>query len=73
MMFHDIKRAHEKRMRTYGQPVALPLRSTRIENNVGAHPFLMRAFAGSDLQQPSVIQSEATAREQSEESRHEHG
>ena len=73
IMFHGEKRAHGKRMRTYIRLVALLLRSTRIENFVGAHPFLMRAFAGSDLQQPSVIQSEATIREQSVESRHEHG
>ena len=69
----NTKRAHGGRMRTYIRPVALLLRSTRIENFVGAHPFLMRAFAGLDLQQPSVIQSEATVREQSVESRHEHG
>ena len=73
IMFHGEKRAHGGRMRTYIRPAALLLRSTRIENFVGAHPFLMRAFAGSDLQQPSVIQSEATIREQSVESRHEHG
>ena len=69
----DEKRAHGKHMRTYSRPAALLLRSTRIENFVGAHPSLMRAFAGLDLQQPSVIQSEATVREQSVESRHEHG
>ena len=73
IMFHGEKRAHGGRMRTYIRPAALLLRSTRIENFVGAHPSLMRAFAGLDPQQPSVIQSEATVREQSEESRHKHG
>ena len=87
MMFPDEKRAHGGRMRTYGQPEAFPLghmhicgrpmalllRSTRIENFVGAHPLLMRAFTGLDLQQPSVIQSETTARKPSMESRRERG
>ena len=48
-------------------------KNDRRVNFVGAHPLLMRAFAGLDMQQPSVIQSEATVREQSEESRHKHG
>ena len=43
IMFHGEKRAHGGRMRTYIRPVALLLRSTRIENFVGAHPLLMRA------------------------------
>ncbi len=42
-------------MRTYIRPMALLLRSTRIENFVGAHPTLMRAFAGLDLQQPLCL------------------
>ena len=63
------KRAHPHLHSTYGLAFAVK----RIENFVGAHPVLMRAFAGLDMQQPSVIQSEATVREQSEESRHEHG
>ena len=48
-------------------------KNDRRVNNVGAHPVWMRAFADLDLQQLSVIQSEATTREQSMESRHEHG
>ena len=59
----DTKRAHGGRMRTYIRSVALLLRSTRIENFVGAHPLLMRAFAGLDLHQPSVIQSEMSVSE----------
>ena len=37
------KRAHGERMRTYGRPETLLLGIPENENNVGAHPTLMRA------------------------------
>ena len=40
----DEKRAHEGRMRTYGQPESLLWGLTGNVNNVGAHPILMRAI-----------------------------
>ena len=43
----DATRAHGERMRTYGRSVSLPLLVPRNENNVGAHPILMRAIAGA--------------------------
>ena len=44
----DATRAHGECMRTYGRSVSLPLLVPGNENNVGAHPILMRAIAGRE-------------------------
>ena len=55
------KCAHEGRMRTYGRPETLLLGIPENENNVGAHPTLMRAIMPPSFETQNVRMKSACA------------